>query len=83
VRKFIREVSGVGIPNRNTVQNLVNKGRTTDVLTDREKSQIRILKEGKLDSTGAQLEHSLSKSLKHLAQEIGESKVSQETLQCC
>jgi hypothetical protein len=48
VRKFIRGVSGVGIPNRNTVQNLVNKGRTTDVLIDVEKKSTSSTKRRKV-----------------------------------
>jgi hypothetical protein len=53
----------------------VNKLRRTVFLTDKkQKHKCRVLPEKKFDVTGARLEHTPRKSLKHLDQETGVSK---------
>jgi transposase len=68
------------VPSRQTIHNLVNKLRTTELLIDKKtKHKHRVLTEEELDDTGARLQHTPRKSLKCLAQEIGESKSSAST----
>jgi hypothetical protein len=76
-RKFLLKFLDESVPSRQTIQNLVNKLRTTGLLTDKKtKHKRRMLNEEKLDDTGARLEHTRTpgKSLKRLAQEIVVSK---------
>jgi hypothetical protein len=64
-RKFGCKFRDENVPSIQTIHNLVNKLRTTGVLTDEN-----------LDYIGARLEHTPRKSLKLLAQETGVSKSS-------
>lgn len=74
-RKFVRKFPGVRVPHRNTIQNLVNKVRTTGVITDLKPERTRrVLTEEKLDDIAARLEHSPHKTFKRLAEETGVSK---------
>jgi hypothetical protein len=59
------------VPSRQTIHNLVIKVRTGLVTDEKHKHKLRVLTEKKLDDKGARLEHTLRKSLKHLAQETG------------
>jgi hypothetical protein len=74
-RKFCDEK----VPSRQTIHNLVNKLRTTGLLTDKKTKHKRSVLTEKLDNIGARLEHIPRKSLKSLAQEIGVSKSSART----
>jgi hypothetical protein len=63
------------VPSRQTIHNLVNKLRSAVLSIDKEqKYKCQVLTEEKLDDTGARLEHTPRKSLKHLAPETGVSK---------
>jgi transposase len=65
------------IPSRHKIRNLVNKFRSTGLLIyTKQKYKRRMLTEENLDNIGVKLEHTPSKSLKHLAQEPGVSKSS-------
>jgi transposase len=75
-RKFCEE----RVPSRQTIHNLVNKLRKTELVIDKkQKHKRRVLTEEKLDDMGARLEHTPKKSLKRLAQETGVSKSSART----
>jgi DNA-binding IclR family transcriptional regulator len=63
------------VPSRQTIRSLVNKLRTTGLLTNKQKNKRLELTE-KLDDIGTRLEHAPRKSLKRLAQETGVSKSS-------
>jgi transposase len=74
-RQFVRKFPGVRVPHRNTIQNLVNKVRTTGVITDLKPERTRrVLTEEKLDDIATLLEHSPHKTFKHVAEETGVSK---------
>jgi hypothetical protein len=56
------------VPNRQTIQNLVKKLRTTELLIDKkQKLKHQVLTVEKLDDIGARLEHTPRKLLKRLA----------------
>jgi hypothetical protein len=75
-RKFRRKFRDERVSSRQTIHNLANKLRTTELSIDkRQKHRRRVLTE-KLYDTGARLEHTRRKSLKPLAQETGMSKSS-------
>jgi transposase len=79
-RKFRRKFCDERVPSRQAIHNLVNKVRSTGLLIDKkQKHKRRVLTEEKLDDIGARLEHTPTKSLKHLAQETGVSKSSART----
>jgi transposase len=79
-RKFRRKFPGVRIPHRNTIQNLVNKVRSTGEVMDRKPERPRrVLTEEKLGAIAARLERSPHKSLKRLAEEMGVSKGTMRT----
>jgi transposase len=64
-------------PADKTIHNLLNKLRSTGLLTDKkQKHTRRVLTEEKSDDIGARLEHTHRKSLKRLAQETGVLKSS-------
>jgi transposase len=74
-RKFRRKFCDERVSSRQTIHNLVNKLRTTGLLIDKKTKHKRpVLAEEKLDDTGARLEHTPRKSLKHLAEGTGVSK---------
>jgi hypothetical protein len=57
---------------RQTIQNLMNKLRTTGLLIDKKETpKCRVLTEEKLGDIGVRLEHTPRKSLKLLARETG------------
>jgi hypothetical protein len=63
------------VPSRQTIQNLVNKLRSTGLLMGKkQKHKCRVLIEEKLNDTGARLDRTPRKSLKRLSQETGLSK---------
>jgi hypothetical protein len=64
------------VPSRQTIHNLVNKLRSTGLLTRKKKPKRGVRSEGKLDDVGARLEHTPRQSLKRLAQETRMSKSS-------
>jgi hypothetical protein len=67
------------VPRRQTFQNLAKKLRSLGLLIDKkQKHKCQALTE-KLDDTGARLEHTPRKSLKHLAQGTGVSESSART----
>jgi hypothetical protein len=73
-RKFRRKFRYERVPSRQTIHNLVNNLRTTELLMDKkQKHKCRVLTEEKLDDIGARLQHTSTsrKSLKRLAQETG------------
>jgi transposase len=73
-RKCWPEFCDERVPSGQTIQNLVNKLRTTGLLTDKkQKHKRRGLTEEKLDDIGARLEHTSKNSLKRLARETGVS----------
>jgi uncharacterized UPF0160 family protein len=74
-QKFRRKFPGVQDSHRNTIPNLVNKVRTTSMLTKRkQKNQHQILTVEKLCKIEAWHEHLPRVSRKCLAQEMGVSK---------
>jgi transposase len=69
-RKFQRKFHDERVPSTQIIHNLVNKLRTTGLLTDKkQKHERQVLTEEKLDDIGNKLEHTPRKSLKRLAQE--------------
>lgn len=79
-RKFSRKFPGVRVPHRNTIQNLVNKVRTTGEVMDRKSERPRrVLTEEKLGEISARLQHSSYKSFMRLAEEAGVSKGTMRT----
>jgi hypothetical protein len=78
--KFQCKFRNERVPSRQTIHNLVNKLRTTWLSIDKkQKHKHWVFTEEQLDDIGARLEHTLGKSLKHLAQETGVSKSSART----
>jgi transposase len=76
--KFQRKFRDERVPSRQTIHNLVNKRKTTELLIDKKtEHKRRVLTEEKLDDIRARLEHIPRKSLKRLAQETGVSKSSE------
>jgi hypothetical protein len=57
-RKFMRKFPAVQVPYRSSIHNLVNKDKTTGMLTDRKpKFHCQVLSVEKSGDTGVQLEH--------------------------
>jgi hypothetical protein len=79
-RKFRRKFHDEIIPSRQTINNLVNKLRTTELLMDKKRKHKRRVLTEKLHYIGARLEHTPRKSLKRLDQETGASKSSARTV---
>jgi hypothetical protein len=81
-RKFRRKFCDERVPSRQKIHNLVNKLRTTGLLTDKiQKHKCGVFTEEKLDDMGARLQHTPRKSLKRLAQEC--QSVVQERQHSC
>jgi hypothetical protein len=79
-RKFRRKFRDERVPSRQTIHNLVNKLRTTGLVTNKKQElSRRVLTEEKIDDTGAKLEHTPRNSLKRLAQQNGVSESSVRT----
>jgi hypothetical protein len=71
------------VPSRQTIHSLVNKLRTTELLTDKkQKHKHRVFTE-KLDDIVARFEHTPRKSLKRLAQETECQSLVQERQHNC
>jgi hypothetical protein len=64
---------------QHATQNLVNKVRKLVLINRKPKQQHQVLTEEKLDGVRAWLEHSPSKSLKYLAEEMRVSEGTTET----
>jgi transposase len=74
-RKCRRKFRDERIPSRQTIQNVVNKLRTTGLLIDeKQKHKRRVLTEEKLDDIDVRFEHTPRNLLNRLAQETGMSK---------
>jgi hypothetical protein len=79
-RKFRRKFRDESVPSRQTIHNMVNQLRTTELLIDKkQKHKRRVLTEQKLDDIGNRLEQTPGKSRKRPAQETGVSKPSART----
>jgi transposase len=71
-RKFRRKFRDERDPSRQTIHNLVNKLRSTELLLDKkQKHERQLLTEEKLDDIGAILEHRPGKSLKCKLKRVG------------
>jgi hypothetical protein len=71
LRKFRGNFIGILSSHRNTVQNFVTKVIIIGVLIHRNpRCQHQVLTEGKMENTGAWLEHSSHKPFKQLAQDM-------------
>jgi hypothetical protein len=78
-RKFRRKFLDERVSSRQTIHNLVNKLRTTGLLTDKKQKHKRRVFTEELDDIGARLEHTPRKSLKRLSQETEWTKSSART----
>jgi hypothetical protein len=75
-QKFRRKYRDGSVPSRQTIHNLVNKLRITELLIDKKtKRKRRVLTEEKLDDIGARLQHTPRKLLNRLAEETASVKV--------
>jgi hypothetical protein len=75
-RKFRRKFHDERVNSRQTIHSLVNKLRTGLLIAEKQNHKRCVLTDEKFDDTGTRLEHTLRKSLKHLAEESGVSKSS-------